>query len=336
MSRQQSAIIKGLAILLMLVYHLQKAFGVDFLTPSTSAFISAVAHPIMYFVIISGYGLYMAHENGRLTWKYLLKRSARLYISFWLVMAVFIFGIATWMYPGRFDLSPYRLITNFLGWRWDYCQFTWFFLPYILMTFCSKWVFWVIKRIGSLPALAIFFIVTMAMTYLVGRFYDPFLRHHQPIYLVVLTLQTLFCFALGAAMARRVLAGKSLTWSKLQGKNPIVFLVLVTAFILKGFSNTSFLHIPYFVPLVVWIILHFKLTWVSNYIFIPLGNKSMMMWFAHGYLAFKMFSEYFLLIPNKFLIWLAWVIISYCVAYLLMPVSDWICQRLKLSSSTKK
>ncbi len=331
MSRQQSAIIKGLAILLMLAYHLQKAFGADFLTPSASIFIGAVAHPILYFVIISGYGLYMAQENGKLTWSYLLKRTARLYISFWMVMVFFIFGISLWVYPGRFDLSPYLFFTNFIGWRWDYCLFTWFLLPYILMTFCSKWVFYAMKRFGNLLPLIGFFFLTMGMSWLISRYYDPFLRHHQPIYLVVLTLQTLFCFSLGATMARRVLSGKSLTWRKLQGKNLIVFFLLLTVFLLKGTFNLTFFHIPYFVPLVVWIILHFKLTWISKYIFIPLGNKSMMMWFAHGYIAFKMFSEYFLLIPNRFLIYLTWIIISYCVACLLMPISDRIAKALKLS-----
>ena len=331
MSRQQSAIIKGLAILLMLVYHLPKAFGQDFLSPSAAAFFGSVSHPILYFEIISGYGLYLAYENGRLTWNYLLKRTGRLYISFWLVMVVFIFGIASWMYPGKFEMTPYYLITNFLGWRWDYCQFTWFFLPYILMTFCSKWVFWVIKRIGSILGVAVFFIVTMGMTWVISRYYDPFLRHYQPVYLAVLTLQTLFCFSLGAAMARRIQSGKSLTWSKLQDKNPIVFVLLLTVFILKGFCNINFLHIPYFVPLVVWIILHFKPMWASKNIFIPLGNKSMMMWYAHGYIAFKMFSEYFLMIPNKFLIYLAWVLITYCVACLLMPVSNKLTKALKLS-----
>ncbi len=332
MNRQQSALIKGIAILMIVVCHLQKAFGLDFLTQSDSVFLAFTSYPIPYFLMISGYGLYLAFEQGRLTWSYLLKRTARLYISLWVVMIVFIFGIASWLYPDVFDLSPYRLVTNFLAWRWDYCQFTWFLLPYILMTFCSKWVFRVIKRGGSIWSIVIFFFVTMSMSWLISRYYDPFLRHHQPIYIVVLTLQTLLWLTIGATMARRVLSGKSLTWSKLQGKNLLVLIVLLLVFAFKGYFYKSIIFvIPFYFPLVVWVLLHFKLTWVSKYIFIPLGNKSMMMWFAHGYIAFKMFSEYFLLIPNRFLIYLTWIIISYCVACLLMPISDRIAKALKLS-----
>ena len=333
MSRQQSAIIKGIAILLMLVYHLQKAFGRDFLSFEVAAFLDSISFPIIYFEIISGYGLYLAAENGKLTWSYLLKRSARLYIALWVVMIVFIFGIASWMYPGKFKTSsPYRLFTNFIGWRWDYCQFTWFLLPYILMTFCSKWIFWVLKRIGSILSIIFFFFVMLGMTWLISRYYDPFLRHHQAIYLVVLTMQTFLGFSIGAAMARRVQSGKSLTWSKLQGKNPLVFALLLLVFFIKGyFYGWKIFYIPFFYPLVIWVVLHFKLTWVSKYIFIPLGNKTMMMWFAHGYIAFRMFSEYFLLLQCKPLIYLTWVIVTYCVACLLTPVADRLSKALKLT-----
>ena len=144
-------------------------------------------------------------------------------------------------------------------------------------------------------------------------------------------MQTLFCFTLGAAMARRVISGKPLTWSKLQGKNLIVFILLVAIFSLKGAFDLTFYRIPYFVLLVVWLMLHFKLTWVSRYIFIPLGDKSMMMWFAHGYLAFRMFTEYYLLLQHPILIYLTWVIVSYGVACLLTPIADKISRTLRLS-----
>ena len=82
MSREQSAIIKGIAILLMLIYHLNNILGINGLDNEFYNTLSRASHPITFFLIVSGYGLYFLYRQGRITWKYLFRRTLKLYLAF--------------------------------------------------------------------------------------------------------------------------------------------------------------------------------------------------------------------------------------------------------------
>ena len=115
MSKELSAIIKGIAILLMLIYHLSNIHGIQGLDNVFNHTLSTASYPVCYFLIISGYGLYYVYRQGRLSMKYLVKRSCKLYIAFWIVLLIFVVGLASFFYPGRFSLQWDDLIPNFLG-----------------------------------------------------------------------------------------------------------------------------------------------------------------------------------------------------------------------------
>ena len=333
MSKQHSAIIKGMAILLMLVYHLPHLIDPETFNPFLRGFLSNISHPVEYFLIVSGYGLFYAHRHHRLTWPYLLKRTLRLYVAFWLVLGIFVFALGPWVAPGVFRYTFKTIVTNLIGWRWDYCQFTWFLLTYVLLSFAAKWIFQVMDRIGNVASVVLSLVASLGATWLIGRHY-PFFRDYYLLYHIMLAIEMLFTFVLGAIMARLVLDGKEITWSKLRGRNALVVLLMLAVFALAGYRPIH--SVPLFVIVIVWLVIHIEPAAVSKYLFIPLGDKSMMMWFLHGYLGPKMFCDYYQPLHYHVLIWLVWVIVTYLVACLLSPVSDWICKRLKLSSSTPK
>jgi hypothetical protein len=331
MTRQQSAIIKGIAILLMMLYHLPCISTIPGIDDSVYPTLARACHPIQYFLMISGYGLYLAYKNGRITWSYLLKRSVRLYISFWLVLLVFVFGIGTLLYPERFPLSWDYALTNLVGLRWDYCQFTWVILPYILMTFCSPVLFLFMDRMGNTMSLISGILLYLITGWLISRHYNllmnpPFLNL---LHLITLTIMTFLSVILGAVMARIMLSGHKLTWAKLEGKNLLIILVLIVLFIVRCQIETSAVTFI-FISIVVWLVLHLRLPQPVSRVFESLGDKSMMMWFLHGFLAVQMFSEYVALLRWPLVIWIVWVIICYGIACLLMPVSNRIAKSLRI------
>lgn len=71
MSKQESLMMKGVAILLMVFLHLFKINYADLYcslfniggTP-LPAFIARMANPVPFFLILSGYGLYASHQVG--------------------------------------------------------------------------------------------------------------------------------------------------------------------------------------------------------------------------------------------------------------------------------
>ena len=329
MSKEQSAIIKGFAILFMLIYHMGKIPDIQGLGQIYGV-ITTACHPITYFLIVSGYGLYYAYKNGKLTWSYLFKRTLRLYLAFWLVLLVFVFGIASVMYPGRFSYKWTTVLLNLVGYRWDFCVFTWFLLPYVLMSFTTKWIFPLIDRIGIVISLIGSMLLYFGTSFLISRYLISWLHVHFEMYHIMLWAQTLFGLTMGVAIAQRTFAGKSVTWSKLQGKNLIVVALLVASFFLRGLIKTSAPN-PFHAALVVWLVLHIDFNGLFKTVFVELGHKSMLMWFSQGFLAVYMFSEYIILLHYPLLIWFVWAVVCYIVACLLNPVVNSLAKALRLT-----
>lgn len=331
MSRQQSAIIKGLAILLMMLYHLPCIRTIPGLDDSVFPVLATACHPIQYFLMVSGYGLYVSYKKGRITWPYLLKRSGRLYLSFWLVLLIFVFAIGSILYPGRFNTSPMFALSNLTGLRWDYCLFTWFLLPYVLMTFCSTMVFRAIDRIGIVWSIVAAIFIMLATGWLISRHYFdlmyPYFIHL--VYLAVLVVQTFSGLIIGAVMAKVTLSGLKLTCSVLEGRNLLILALLLALFAVRCQIQISVITF-FFVIAVVWLVLHLRLPQPVSRVFESLGDKSMMMWFLHGFLAVQMFSEYVALLRWPLLIWVLWVIITYCIASVLMLLSNKLARELRL------
>lgn len=330
MSREQSTIIKGIAILLMLIYHLGNIPGIQGLDNVFHSTLSASSHPVNYFLIVSGYGLYYVFKQGRVSLKYLFKRTMKLYIAFWVVLLIFVFGIGSCLYPERFSLPWEMVLLNFVGWRWGYCIFTWFLLPYIFMSLSAKWVFQIIDSLGNVKSLLCGSVIYLLACFLISRYFDSWLQWHYEVYHVILWAQTLFGLTVGAVMARISLSGKSLLWKKLDGKNLLVLLLLIASFAIRGQIHTAALN-PFHAALVIWLVLHLRFSGLPKNILVELGDKSMIMWFAQGFLGVVMFSEYILLLRFPLLIWVVWVIICYLVACLLKPVVNGITKVVKLT-----
>lgn len=330
MSREQSAIIKGVAILLMLIYHLACIPGIQGLNNVFHHTLASASHPINFFLIVSGYGLYYAYQHGRMSFKYLFRRTMKLYIAFWVVLLIFVFGLGSWLYPDEFSLSWDKVLLNFIGWRWDYCVFTWFLFPYVLMSLSSKCIFQVIDYLGNMKSLLIGIFIYLFTSFLISRYFDSWLQWHSVVYHVVLWAQTLLGLTVGSVMARVSLSGNSLLWNKLEGKNLLVILLLIVLFAVRGQIHSAALN-PFHASIVVWLVLHLKFNDVPKRIFVELGDKSMLMWFAQGFLGVVMFSEYILLLKSPLLIWIVWVIVCCLVACLLKPVVNTLVRTFKLS-----
>lgn len=330
MNREQSTIIKGFAILFMFMYHITNIEGLPQIMTTLERSINHASHPISYFLIVSGYGLYCSYCQGRMTWSYLLKRALKLYIPFWLVLLFFVGAVGSVFYPGQFSLSPQSIIANFSGWRWDYCHFTWFLLPYILMSLSSKWIFRIFDRINIIAALLIGMIVFLMSSWIISRYYEMWLQWNYWAYHPVLVLQTLFPFLIGATAARLTLNGSNFKMTRLEGKNALIIVLIVTTFLIRGQIHTSVIN-PFQAAFVSWLILHLSFSYMPKLIFVGLGHKSMYMWFIQGFVAVEMFSEYYLQLKYPVLILLIWIIVSYAVSYPFSIVSNRIIRYLRLS-----
>ena len=332
MTREHSAIIKCIAILFIMWYHLTQVATIG-LADGAMPFYETILHAtssLNFFLIVTGYGLYLVYKDNRLTWNYLLKRSLKLYLALWLVLLLFVVVLGSIFYPGRFSYSLIDLLVGFSGWRWDYCQFTWFLLPYVLMTFCTPLMFKVMDKVGNVISLIVGVVIYLVTSWLISRYYDGFLRNNYAVYHIVLMCQTFIGVIIGAVFARWVLSGRSLKAEWLKDKSWLVLLGMVCLFILRGQTGSSILN-PFFAAVMALGVINVNWSKPALNVMVPIGNKCMMMWFCQGFLGAFMFNEYIQLLYWPALIWLVWVLVTYVVASLLTPVSDWMAKQLKLS-----
>lgn len=332
MSREHSAIIKGIGILFMMICHLVFVSGGEHLNNAFFHTLTNASHMINYCLIISGYGLYLVYEKGRLSWSYLCRRSLRLYIALWLILLIFPVLLGSVLYPGRFSYSWYKLITNFTGVRWDYCNFTWFLLPYVLMVFSSKAVFKMIDKVGNIMSFFIGAALYLVSTWLISRFFVAYFSEHFLIYQLVLVAQTLFGLIIGAIMARIVLSGKSLKIPFFEDRSWLVLLLFLVLYVLRGQIHSAALN-PFFAIIVILAVVNIEWPRPVARFFSALGNQLMLMWLVQGFVGAFMFKEYYQPLHWPALIWVAWVTVTYLTACLLKPITNRLNSLLKLSKA---
>lgn len=330
MDREQSTIIKGFAILFMFMYHWTNIEGIPQIINTLERSISNASHPISYFLIVSGYGLYCRYNQGRMTWSYLIKRTLKLYLAFWLILLFFVGLVASVFYPERFSLSLQTIIANFSGWRWDYCHFTWFLLTYVLISLCSEWIFRIFDRISILATLLASMIVFLIMSWIISRYFDSWLQWNYWAYHPVLVLQNLFPFLIGAAAARLTLNGCNFKLTRLVGKNALIILLIVATILIRGQIHTSVIN-PFQAAFISWLVLHLSFSSKPKHIFMELGRMSMYMWFIQGFVAVEMFSEYFIQLKSQILILLVWIIVCFVISYPFSIVINRITKYFKLT-----
>ena len=147
MNKETSTIVKGVAILMMLFYHL---FGRDNLTEictpllyigntSLVHYITNACYPVSFFMILSGYGLTYCYKKNQLSPIIQSKRILKLYVHFWLVLLIFV-TIGHFIKPDIYPNNLINVLINIIGINCTYNGEIWFLLPYTIISMLSWWI----------------------------------------------------------------------------------------------------------------------------------------------------------------------------------------------------
>lgn len=214
MTKQESIILKGVAILLMLYLHLFNQMSnveqcINFLHVGGVPFahlLSRAANPVAFFLILSGYGLYTVRKKNP---QYNIARKLRnLYIHYWITLALFV-PLGAWIvgcarYPG----SMVDIISNVTAWHTTWNGEIWFFFPYLLLALSSKLIFKLLDSVHPILFFGSTLFLSLAMGFCISRYGASYLYHHQLVYMPVLYFSLLFSFSLGAGLAKYNLFNK--------------------------------------------------------------------------------------------------------------------------------
>lgn len=151
---------KGVAILLMLFYHLfNRPENVALCSDITIAgeslchILSRAANPVFFFLILSGYGLYISNhrEGGD---KNRFHRIWSLMKNYWLTLFIFIpigYILGKNGYPGNWQ----TVIENVTAYRVTWNREIWFLFPYVLLALLAPFAVKMVDRVGIVLSLII-------------------------------------------------------------------------------------------------------------------------------------------------------------------------------------
>ena len=319
MSKQQSLIIKGIAILMMLLVHLYRIHE-DF-TPwlyigekPLMQYLYNLADPVAIFILLSGYGL--SYTAGR-SYKSKFLKLLRLYTVYWVVLLIFPLCIGSVNRPEKYPGSMWEFISNILGYDCTYNQHCWFLLPYSILFLCSDKIKQFIDKVGYWCAIATTIILFFISSYIISRNNTGFFAF-RGVHIVILCFQLLFPFVAGMIMESLNRQGKLLC--KKIAPPPIALSLLMVVMVLRSPFHTHALT-PFFSIVFVYLLYHMKIGGKVERILTELGKYSMPMWFIHGYFTVYLFHDYLCMLRYPLFMYMVLVLVSYGISVPIMYAS---------------
>ncbi|WP_456308578.1 acyltransferase family protein, partial [Serratia proteamaculans] len=109
---------------------------------------------VSMFLFLSGYGFSLKKE---VSFKYIWGKLKNLYISYWIVLFIFV-PIGIIFFPGeRYSLSPSLFFENLIGIKSTYNSEWWFFKLYVLYVFSLP----LLSRLNIGPLLGLLFLAAL-------------------------------------------------------------------------------------------------------------------------------------------------------------------------------
>ena len=278
--------IKGVAILMMLFLHLfNKSSRYESIEPLFSlggepfpwwlSQICGMCVPI--YLILSGYGLWIVYNRG--TNMSNLRRVSLLFLNACLVGFIF-FPLSYFFRDSLYRFDFIHLTLSLTGID-PYNGEWWFLFPWAMICLCSKYIFRIVERLGTIKSIVVFyFLSTLAGWYISRNGGLLYVMPWRLPYQGILFINLLFPFILGT------LAAKTGLFVHLQslGKNKkyILCVVVVVSLLVKMFLFHHGVFNGFLALGLCCIIVLMK----NNVFLISLGKRSTNMWLIHTFFCY--------------------------------------------------
>ena len=334
MNKETSTIIKGIAILMMLWFHLFNNIELTSLcSPQIYLFgkplvtyIANACYPVSFFMILSGYGLTYCYKRNQLSFKNQNKRLLKLYIYYWIVLLIFV-TIGHFIKPDIYPNNLIHVIINVIGLRCTYNGEIWFLLPYAIICLLSYWIINFVYNLNEKKKIIITLVI-YSVVFLSARHLGYHLPKNailetlliQPVYIVQLT----FYFSLGILLFR-LLENEPTVFKNIKPINYLVIIIMV--FIIKSMIKITIADGIY-AFIIIFCVNHLSLPKYIDRTLYQLGKYSMPMWMTHTFFSVYLFQDYIYGFKYPIIIYIVLVVVSYSVSIPIMYLSKQVIQRL--------
>lgn len=326
-SRAETNILKGVAIIMMLWLHLflkESEVGnyTDFNLPNGQPLaysLTRLCTPVSFFLILSGYGLAYLYYNNRLSPRTQIPRLLKLYIHYWLILLVFV-PIGAFIKPTQYPGSITDILLNLLSWSHTYNYETWFLLPYALISLSSLYIMKIVERVGLRWIVPCTFFLYLVSSYAFSR-YGSFVYSHLAVALLVEYTQFLFSIVLG------VLLFKSKFVKEPVVRGTFIYIALFVLFALRCILPTAAFD-PIYSFLIIVLVLRLPMPMMAKRVLGYLGDYSMIVWLSHTFFCYYLFHDVIYGFKYPLVIFMVLMVISLLVGgiirYLAKKTIEWL------------
>lgn len=239
-----------------------------------------------------------------------IKRSLRLYQSYWISVVIFVLFIGI-MVQQEYPFEPIEFIENATGWKSTYNFSTWFLLHYVLLILASPILFRLLDNTSTVWFTSIVLIVYLSACLLQSRYNSTYLLEHYTAYQMVKFVSCIFPFSAGAVFA--YYAGRKVEYHWC--KNWMLILLTIVVFIARCYIPRP-VTFPFTAIILVFLFAQVKLNKNIKCILEICGVYSLEIWLVHSYFNQYLFAEYIYAFKLPLFILIA--IIGLCIIYGMM------------------
>lgn len=325
MSKEQSTIIKGIAIMMMLWFHLflhpdmenlfQPLLRIDNIP--IEYFIAQASYPVSFFLILSGYGLtYVYHHKG-LNAREQIRRVAKIYINYWVILAIYV-SLAAFVRPGFIKLDILHVFANLTAFYCTWNGEVWFLFPYTMLSisaaFIVKTIYSMKDRKRLFTILSTYIIVFLALKMIPL----PENKYMQTCYMqLIYYVQLLFYFSLGVLLyilyQHKEAIRQSIHISTKLSQTSSICLFLLIVFIKSLFKITIADGIYAFLFIVLFNCI--ELNKHLKAFLLVMGKYSMQMWMIHTIICVYLFHDFIYSFKYPVIIYIVLLTLSFLSAY---------------------
>lgn len=330
MSKEETLIMKGIAILMMLFLHLFSSLDnlsnmqIYLFCDSTPLlfYLSRMSNPVSVFLILGGYGMYYVWRKGD---RHRYSRIAKLYLHFWATMFVFL-AIGSIIHPDKYPGPTGNLILNLIGIKWDINAACWFLLPYSCLSLIAPYLFKICNNFRTIYVILVFCLIGLSTSWGISRYGEEYLKQNLPVYIPYLVVHLSFPFMLGAITCKcqvipqfKYTLDKFLKFIKIINTNYFVFAILCLLGLCRCLIDTSAVH-TFYIYICLLLFLYIKRwKWVDT-ILKELGRKSMDMWMIHAWFCYSLFHSWLYNFKYPIIIYIILITASYLCSIVLYKI----------------
>ena len=323
MNKNQSTSIKGIAILMMLFYHLFNSTEVNELCSPLIMigdkplvyYLSQACYPVPFFLILSGYGLTYLYKNNTLNISSEFRRLFKIYIHYWIVLTIFM-PIAMYLYQDMYKYDILNIIGNITAVNCNYNGEVWFLFPYAMISLTAFPIISYLYQLNGKSKI-IFTILTYVVIFVIYKYIsynlsDIFVINTIQLQ-IIYYINLFFYFSLGILLYRLLENNILLT----HRKQYIPILLIVCLVFVKSLFKITIADGLY---ALLFIILFLNIP-INKYVTIilhSLGRYSMPMWMTHTFFCVYLFPNFIYGFKYPLLIFIVLVLVSYLTAIPIM------------------